>query len=422
MANLFGTDPEAPLEVVAHKAGYDDGFVRLAEQLYQEQYPAAQITHTGVNDVPAALEPRFAAGNPPDLISSSGLAMMDLGRLGTQGELTDLAPLLESPSIDDPQRTVAETLIPGTLEMTTFGGTCYAINYAYKVFDLFHAKSLFDAHGWEYPTTWDGMLDLCAEIKKAGIAPWTYAGDFLAPLFRVLLSMATKQGGQKIMRDIDNLEPHAWRADEVVAAAEAMYELVRRDYILPGTANMTYMEAQRQFVTGKAAFIPCGSWLESEMRGITPDGFEMRIAPVPALSPNGALPYEAVMAVAGEPFMVPTKGKNPAGGLDLLRIITSKRVARAFSETAEELSVVAGAADDLPPESSLHTVREVLDKAGEHTFVLGFHLRYRDLYKAVGRVTARLMTGEITPEEWSVGCQRESDLIARDDSIAKYPR
>ncbi|MFD6422953.1 N-acetylglucosamine/diacetylchitobiose ABC transporter substrate-binding protein [Streptomyces sp. NPDC060198] len=422
MNSQFEVPANAPLEVVAHKAGYDDAFIRLAESVYQERFPGSEVLHTGVNDVPAALEPRFAAGNPPDLASSSGLAMMDLGRLSNEGQLMDLTPLLESPSVDDPGRTVAESLLPGTLEMTTFGGRCYAINYAYKVFDLFHAKSLFTEHGWEYPRTWEGMLELCAEIKRAGIAPWTYAGDFLAPLFRVLLSMATKLAGPHIVRDIDNLEPHAWRADAVVAAAEAMYELVRRDYILPGTSRMTYMEAQEQFVRGKAAFIPCGSWLESEMRGITPAGFEMRLAPVPSIGTANALPYDAVMAVAGEPFMVPTKAKNPDGGLELLRIITSRQVARTFSETTEELSVVAGAADGLPPGASLGVVRDVIERAGEHTFAIGFHLRYRDLYKGLGRVTAELMTGDITPHEWSVRCQRESDLIAADTSIAKYPR
>jgi N-acetylglucosamine transport system substrate-binding protein len=422
MDNLFGVPADAPLEVVAHKAGYDDAFVHLAERLYQQQFPGAEVTHTGVNDVPAALEPRFSAGRPPDLASSSGLAMMDLGRLAREGQLTDLTPLLESPSVDDPGKTVAETLRPGTLEMTRFGGRCYALNYAYKVFDLFHARSVFVEHGWDYPRTWDGMLELCAEIKRAGIAPWTYAGDFLAPLFRVLLSMATKLAGPQIVVDIDNLEPNAWRADAVVAAAEAMYELVRRDYILPGSARMTYLEAQEQFVRGKAAFLPCGSWLEGEMRGVTPEGFEMRLAPVPAIGTGNALPYEAIMAVAGEPFMVPTKAKNPNGGLHLLRLITSKQVARNFTETTEEFSVVAGAADDLPATGGFAAVRDVIRRAGENTFTIGFHLRYRDLYRGLGNVTARLMTGEITPREWSAACQRESDLIAGDESIVKYPR
>jgi N-acetylglucosamine transport system substrate-binding protein len=119
---------------------------------------------------------------------------------------------------------------------------------------------------------------------------------------------------------------------------------------------------------------------------------------------------------------VPTKAKNPGGGLELLRIITSRQIARKFSETTDELSVVAGAADDLPSDGSLAVVRDVIERAGENTFAIGFHLRYRDLYKGLGRVTAELMTGDITPREWSVRCQRESDLIAADTSIAKYPR
>ncbi|MEE3917749.1 hypothetical protein V2I01_00395 [Micromonospora sp. BRA006-A] len=40
----------------------------------------------------------------------------------------------------------------------------------------------------------------------------------------------------------------------------------------------------------------------------------MTVAPTPSLGSGDKLPYEAIRGTAGEPFMVPAKARNVAGG------------------------------------------------------------------------------------------------------------
>ena len=44
---------------------------------------------------------------------------------------------------------------------------------------------------------------------------------------------------------------------------------------MQGTEGLTHTEAQAEWLQGNALFIPSGSWLENEMRELTPEGFDM---------------------------------------------------------------------------------------------------------------------------------------------------
>ncbi|MFC4857355.1 N-acetylglucosamine/diacetylchitobiose ABC transporter substrate-binding protein [Actinophytocola glycyrrhizae] len=420
--NPFHVRPADPLDVVVHKGGYGDAYVIGVEDEYRRRFPSAAITHAGIKKVNAVLEPRFAAGNPPDLISAAGKYSIDFGQMAADGAFLDLGPFLDAPSLDIPGRTVRETLLPGTIEAGTYDGTCFTLNYSCNVFGVLHSRSLFRRHGWTVPRTWDGMYELCAEMTKSGIAPWTYAGDYLLPFLRMLLMTAVRTGGHQVITDIDNLAPNAWRSEAVLEAAAAVRVLADKGWLLPGTEGMTFLEAQAGFVEGKAAFIPCGSWLESEMRDQLPTDFEMVLSPSPMLSENGVVPYSAVVAGAAEPFAVPAKAANAAGGFELLRLLTSRAGGRRFTEATSAPSNVAGAADGVGGSTLLASVRDVLDAAGDNTCFLMFFLWYRDPYYAIGDVTARLMRRELSVREWGDECQALVDAVAADPSVPKYRR
>ena len=81
------------------------------------------------------------------------------------------------------------------------------------------------------------------------------------------------------------------------------------------------------------------------------------------------LPYESLRAAAGEPFIVPSQGKNVAGGKELLRAMLSKAAATNFSKTRLAPTIVKG----LVPangfgSTALVSQTKMLDAAGSNTF------------------------------------------------------
>ena len=100
-----------------------------------------------------------------------------------------------------------------------------------------------------------------------------------------------------------------WDEPAAKNAVEAIYEIVEKSYLLPGTNGMTHIESQTAWNQYKAAFIPCGSWLENEQLKATPTDFEMTFMPMPSL-PGDKLPFAALRGGAGEPFIVPKKART----------------------------------------------------------------------------------------------------------------
>ncbi|MFI6820145.1 N-acetylglucosamine/diacetylchitobiose ABC transporter substrate-binding protein [Micromonospora sp. NPDC050187] len=420
--NPLGVPDATPLEVVIFKGGYGDEYARHAEKLYQDRHPGATVDHKGIQKVGEALQPRFVADTPPDVVDNTGAGRLDLATLVAAKKLTDLNELLDAPALDGGGAKVRDTLLPGVVEDGTFGGVPRALNFTYTVWGLWYSRSLFARNGWTFPTTWGAMLTLCAEIKKTGAAPWTYQGKYPEYLNDPLLTMAAKAGGMDLVKAVDNLEPRAWKQPALLDAATAIAELAGRGYLLPGSEALSHTESQAAWCQGRAAIIPCGSWLEAEQKGVAPDGFDMVMAPVPALDGGDRMPANSLQATSSESFIVPARAKNPRGGLDFLRILFSKPAARRFAELNSTLPTVAGATDGLTLSSGLGSVKGAVDAAAVNTFAYRFRTWYAPLAKAVDDATGELATRRVTPAQWADRIQKAADRVAADSAVTRYER
>lgn len=418
--NPFGVVADAPLEVVVFKGGYGDDYAKYAEEVYQSAFPDADIEHAGIQNIKETLQPRFVAGDPPDVVNSSGPSALSLSALFQDDQLTDLAVLLDAPSFDDPDKTVRETLLPGTVE--PLDGEYPIVNYAYTAYGFWYNETLFEEHGWEYPRTWDELLALAPQMVAAGVAPITYQGKFPSYFIDPFFSMVGKHGGAEAIYAIDNLEPGAWESESVRAAAEAIEELAARGYILDGSEGLSHTEAQQAWVDGEAALIPSGSWLENEMKSTLPADFRMAVGPTPSLSSSDALPFETMLASAAEGFLVPSAAGNVNGGLEYLRILLSKDVASKFSELTGSLSTVAGAGASVTHSPALSSAREAIEAAGPNTLSFRIGAWYPDLYATASTAMGELLAGRITADEFIARAQAEADRVAADPDIAKHTR
>lgn len=413
---------DEPLEVVIFKGGYGDEYALDAGRIYREKYPKATIDHKGIQRVGEVLQPRFISDTPPDVVDNSGAGRLDLVTLVSSGKLKDLNELLDMPSFDDPAKKVRDTLMPGVIEEGTFDGKVQILNYSSVLWGVWYSKSLFAKHGWTYPATWADMLTLNEEIKQAGLHPWTWQGKYPEYMNDPLLSLAAKAGGHELVKSIDNLEPNAWQSPAMLAAVEAIYELAVRGHFMPGSEALSHTEAQNAWSKGQAAFVPCGSWLEGEQQEVTPQGFDMMMGTLPALTSSDKLSNGAAMAASSESFLVPLKAKNVQGGLEFLRILFSQKVARGFAEKSKALPVVHGATDGLTLSSGLQSVADAVKAAGPNLFGYRFRTWYPPLSKAVDDATGELLTKRIDPRQWAERVQKAADEVAKDSSIKKNKR
>jgi N-acetylglucosamine transport system substrate-binding protein len=366
--NPLGVDPAAPLDVVIFKGGFGDNYaINVNDNLYGKLYPDAQITYAGIQGLGAQLQPRFVAGNPPDVIDNSGAGNLDMGALIAEGQLADLAPLMAAPSYDTEGVLFADTLVPGSQLTGVFDGKQLYLNWALTVIGVWYSQTWMESQGYTYPKTWTEFIALSEEIKGTGVAPFVTTGVHPQYIKNFMFDQMLYKHDRAAAIAIDNLEDDAWKSDSVTFVLEQLYQLAEKDLFLPGWEALDHTQSQAEWLQGKGAFLPCGTWLQNEMGDLVGADFNMVVAPTPSLE-GDELPFEAIIATAGEPFIVPAQGANVPGGMEWLRLLFSKEGGRFFAEDTASLSVVLGSGDGLDLGTSFASTQEAIANAGENTF------------------------------------------------------
>ncbi|MFZ0215365.1 MAG: N-acetylglucosamine/diacetylchitobiose ABC transporter substrate-binding protein [Candidatus Dormiibacterota bacterium] len=424
--NPFGVDPTAPLDLVIFKGGYGDQYARDAAKAYGQKYPKAQVSVADVTQqLSQEYQPKFVAGDPPDFMDDSGAGDIAPGTLVSQNQLTDLGTFWNAPSIDDPSKKLKDTVLFETQSDALFNGKYYVNLYALSVYSVWYSSTLFKNKGWPYPTTWDDMLKLCAEIKQAGMAPWTYQGVYPAYVQQLWVPMVTQLAGPDVIKSIDNLQPNAWKNDAVMESLNALYKLATSGYIMPGSSGLTHIESQKAWLQNQAAFIPDGSWVENEMMGFVPSDYNMVVAPTPSISSSDKLPFGSTNYYAGENFIVPAKAKNHAGGLEYMRILLSKKSAQDFTNLTKTLTIVKGAADNLPiakTDSSLKSQLALINNGKPRIPSALYGGWYAQMNDTINQAFGALMTQRTTPKELVATAQAAADATKSNPNIIKYHR
>ncbi|PWH07785.1 carbohydrate ABC transporter, N-acetylglucosamine/diacetylchitobiose-binding protein [Brachybacterium endophyticum] len=417
--NPFGVKDDSKVDIVIFDGGYGDEYAKDAGKAFEKLHEGVTAKVNSTVNIQPELQPRFVGGNPPDVFDNSGAQSMNISALINQGELAELQSLLDAKGVDG--TAVKDTLLPGATEPGTYSGKFLAMNYVYTVYALWFSTKQFDKNGWSAPKTWDDMMSLGEEIKKTKAYPFSYGGQNASNYYQELaLSMAIKEGGDEVRKKLDSLDAKAFEQDAVVKAYSAIEDAVKAKFFAPGGEGIKHTQAQTDWVTGKSVLYPSGSWIENEQRDVTPDDYAMTAAPVPLLSDGAKMPYEAIHGAAGEPFVVPSKAANGAGGLEFLRVMLSKEQATNFTKLTGSPTVVKDAApSDKDASTALQATLKMISDAGTNTFTFNFSDWY-DMGPDTVTQWTEFLSGGISAEQLREKQQKMFDKIREDDSIDKF--
>jgi N-acetylglucosamine transport system substrate-binding protein len=414
--NPFGVAENSAIDAVIFNGGYGIDYVTFAADKLKTVHPTVTPSVKPSTQIAQELQPRFVGGNPPDLIDNSGANAIGISTIIDQ--LEDLNSLIDAPNLEGTK--IRDTLYQGVLTPGTFDGKFVALNYALTVYALWYSASLFEENGWTPPKTWDEALELGAQAKAKGKYLFVWGKEAATYYQTLAIASAIKEGGDEVRLALENLEADCWSKPAVQAVFEGMKKVVDAGYFKPGGSGTQFTAAQAQWSQDQDALLyPSGSWIENEMKKTTKDGFEMTGAAEPTVTSGSALPYEALHSTAGEPFVVPSKGKNVAGGKELLRVMLSKDAATNFAKELLAPTIVKGTVPaDGFGSTALVSQTKLLEQAGTNIFSWTF-VDYYGLNPDQLVVWNSFLDGKSSVAELTKALQDITDKVREDDSVKK---
>lgn len=201
-----------------------------------------------------AIRTALAGGAGPDLIGTPGPSFaVQLARAGY------LLPLDEVAQTNG----WSNTFVPWALDLGMVDGKLYSTPMEVETLVLFYNKTLFEANGWQPPTTMDELFTLCGQIKAAGIVPFAHANAEYrgADEWYVTEFLNHVAGPDKIYQALTS--QIRWDDPAIVEAIDRLNTVQQNGWFMGGLDRyytLTFAERDEAFASGTAAMNIEGTW------------------------------------------------------------------------------------------------------------------------------------------------------------------
>ena len=203
---------------------------------------------------------------------------------------------------------------------------------------------LLKSVGYENPpATYEELLDCCNKLSDKGISPFAWGGQEIAYWDFVVQGWWAQYSGVDKWQNFYQFEsPDVFKDEGRIKALEAFKELLIDDKgewknSISAPMGRDHMEAAQQFVMGKAAMVPTGSWIETEVGEFVPEGFEMAIMPTPVIegakTDESGKPIQVCNTEAGDFACIPKNADNVEAAKAFLAFMNQPKYVELFTKT-----------------------------------------------------------------------------------------
>ena len=141
-------------------------------------------------------------------------------------------------------------------------GHSYGVPVDFYPWGMFYRKSVWAAKGYEEPTTWTGLLDLCAQMKKDRLTPIAFADKDGWPAMATFDILDLRLNGYDFHMGL-MAGKEKWDDPRVTALFEAWRKLV--PFYTAGSAGLTWQQATDALVRKTAGMYYLGLFMTSEV-------------------------------------------------------------------------------------------------------------------------------------------------------------
>lgn len=213
-------------------------------QAFEEEYPEIEIRYDMLDKTNYSNHIRalLVSGRDIDLF---GIKPNDYTDFMTRGYLEVLS---NKDYIENLDKTVNDNI-----KDLIFSNSQYAIAYNSCSYGIWYNKSIFERNDIEIPKSYEEFIEVCHQLKNAGINPMVIGGKDEAGV-RILYLMSDTFAKESI-RLQENLynDNMKWTDKTITDAFYKVTYLINKEFIMKDSIYLTYQQAFQEFVKGSAA-------------------------------------------------------------------------------------------------------------------------------------------------------------------------
>jgi raffinose/stachyose/melibiose transport system substrate-binding protein len=273
------------------------------------------------DNVRTVLKTRLASGSGPDVF------VYDTGP-GFGGVLVKaglVAPL------DDAYKSNNWKIYPWARARATYGGVTYGVPVQVEELGIFYNKDLFAKLGVQPPKTVEELTRIADLAKQQGLTPMAFGDKDQWPAGHQFSMAVSNVLGRKGLDDI-LYGNGSWNTPEVVKAIDVFFHQFQQSGYFPkGTNGIGYDDANALFYGGKAAMLPTGTWLVSDLSQKAP--FKVGFFPFPSIDGSAVAPPAGV----GAGWFVSKSSAHQAAAIKFINYMISEKTARRGLEKLNDI-------------------------------------------------------------------------------------
>lgn len=334
-----GGGASGPLNILVSSAPGSDAGFQAVTKAFEKKYPKVSVHLSSVpnENYNQAKASRLTAGSADILVASPRQVPSyvpasnegDDARLADQGGYLNLT--------NEP---FMRAFNPSVLAAAKYKGKNYTVPTGLSYYTgMFYNKKIFTDNNLTVPTTWSDLLKTCAALKAKGIVPLGIAGKDSAGV----MTLGVTEGLYPSANAMTTLAKDLYAGKAKLNSGTPL-ELLQKvqtlyGYAEPNFAGVSYATMTADFVNGKFAMMPDGTWNTTTIQKSGAGKLDFGYVPLPSsdnAADNANLGGKVELSLA-----VPSNAKHQKAALQWLDFFTKNY--KLFNDQAGFAPAVQGA-------------------------------------------------------------------------------
>lgn len=306
--------------------------------------------------------------------------------------------LMDGGFVDDlSKESYADNLADASKETYTKDGKLYGAAPASWGGGIVYNADLLKKVGFtEAPQTWDEFLELCKELKAAGITPFYEAGDSLSITLAALLGLKNEELGGTM--DADIWSGKTTFADTWTEPLAQWNELFEQDIEPRSVVGLTGENVNQEFAAGNVAMTTTGSWGLGNLRSMAPD-MDLQFMAVPGASST----YWAGAVSPG--YAVNAKSTHKEAANKLIAYLISKQGIELYQKETASITTTKDFTPTLDP--VLDTMATAVRDGQFYLPQVSWPTDSAAMATEATALVQQLIQGQLTPQQVAEGLDKK---------------